>query len=66
MSSQYQTFGKLSWGLTACDGPNGYSGLYGAAPNGGETTDDAAIKEFDRLALISQDIIRHLIINKED
>lgn len=26
-----------------------------------EATDDAAIKEFDRLALISSDIIRHLI-----
>ena len=31
-----------------------------------ESSDDKAIKEFDRLALISQDIIRHLIINKED
>ena len=31
-----------------------------------EAGDDKAIKEFDRLALISQDIIRHLIINKED
>ncbi len=31
-----------------------------------EANDDKAIKEFDRLALISNDIIRHLIINKED
>ena len=31
-----------------------------------ETGDDKAIKEFDRLALISKDIIRHIIINKED
>ena len=31
-----------------------------------EASDDKAIKEFDSLALISQDIIRHLIINKED
>ena len=31
-----------------------------------EAGDDKAIKEFDRLALISQDIIRHLIVNKED
>lgn len=31
-----------------------------------ESNDDKAIKEFDRLALISNDIIRHLIINKED
>ena len=31
-----------------------------------EAGDDKAIKEFDRLALISNDIIRHIIINKED
>ena len=31
-----------------------------------EAGDDKAIKDFDRLALISNDIIRHIIINKED
>lgn len=31
-----------------------------------ETNDDKAVKEFDRLALISNDIIRHIIIKKED
>ncbi len=31
-----------------------------------EANDDKATKEFDRLALISNDIIRHIIINKED
>ena len=31
-----------------------------------EASDDKAVKEFDRLALISNDIIRHIIINKED
>ncbi len=30
-----------------------------------ESKDDKAIKEFDRLALISSDLIRHLIIRKE-
>ncbi len=30
-----------------------------------EAKDDKAIKEFDRLALISSDIIRHLITKKE-
>ena len=30
-----------------------------------EANDDKAVKEFDRLALISSDIIRHLIIRKE-
>ena len=30
-----------------------------------EANDDKAIKEFDRLALISNDIIRHLITKKE-
>ena len=31
-----------------------------------EAKDDKAIKEFDRLALISKDIVRHLITKKED
>ncbi len=31
-----------------------------------EANDDAAIKEFDRLALISKDVIRHLITKVED
>jgi len=32
-----KTFGPESWGLTACDGPRGYHGGYGADPN---TTDN--------------------------
>ena len=31
-----------------------------------ESKDDKAIKEFDRLALISSDVIRHLITKIED
>ena len=31
-----------------------------------EASDDKAIKEFDRLALISSDIVRHLITKLED
>ena len=31
-----------------------------------EAKDDKAVKEFDRLALISNDVIRHIVINKED
>ena len=31
-----------------------------------ETEDDKAIKEFDRLALINANVIRHLVISKED
>jgi hypothetical protein len=34
MAPQYKTIGPNSWGLTACDGPNGYNGLYGAPPSG--------------------------------
>lgn len=33
-SKKFKTFGENSWGLTACDGPYGYSGKYGAAPSG--------------------------------
>jgi hypothetical protein len=31
-SEKFKTFGKDSWGITACDGPGGYSGAYGAPP----------------------------------
>lgn len=31
-----------------------------------ESSDDKAIREFDRLALISNDIVRHLITKVED
>ena len=31
-----------------------------------EANDDKAIKEFDRLALISADVVRHLITKKEN
>lgn len=32
-SKKFKTFGENSWGLTACVGPNGYSGGYGAKPS---------------------------------
>lgn len=31
-SNKFKTFGENSWGLTACAGPSGYSGGYGAMP----------------------------------
>lgn len=34
MQDTYQTLSAVAWGLSACDGPNGYSGLYGAPPSG--------------------------------
>ncbi|BAM00289.1 MULTISPECIES: glucoamylase family protein [Caldilinea] len=34
MQERYQTLGPRSWGLSAADGPDGYSGLYGAPPSG--------------------------------
>lgn len=37
-ANQFKTFGPNSWGLTACDGPNGYSGKYGAPPSGYDDT----------------------------
>jgi hypothetical protein len=33
-SDKFKTFSATSWGLTACDGPNGYEGKYGSAPSG--------------------------------
>ncbi len=38
-SDIFKTFGDDSWGMSACDGPNGYSGYYGSKPSG--YTDDA-------------------------
>lgn len=32
-SNKFKTFGANSWGLTACDGPRGYTGCYGAPPS---------------------------------
>ena len=46
-------------------GRNTYKSGYYFVVNA-ESSDDKAIKEFDRLALISNDIIIHIIINKED
>jgi hypothetical protein len=34
MQDKYETLGPLAWGLSAGDGPKGYSGLYGAPPSG--------------------------------
>lgn len=34
MDLDYETIGPDAWGLTACDGPDGYNGLYGAPPSG--------------------------------
>lgn len=38
MASKFKTLGPQSWGLTACDGPDGYNGLYGAQPSGYDNT----------------------------
>lgn len=34
MDARYKTLGPDAWGLSACDGPNGYEGRYGAPPSG--------------------------------
>lgn len=34
-ADDYKTYGTNSWGATACDGPNGYKGPYGAGPSSG-------------------------------
>lgn len=34
MDAKYLTLGPNAWGLTACDGPQGYEGRYGAPPSG--------------------------------
>lgn len=34
-AAKYKSYGSDSWGATACDGPNGYTGAYGSNPTGG-------------------------------
>ncbi len=34
MDDKFETLGPNAWGLTACDGPEGYNGFYGAPPSG--------------------------------
>jgi hypothetical protein len=34
MDQKFTTLGPDAWGLSACDGPEGYNGLYGAPPSG--------------------------------
>lgn len=34
LSDEYKSFNENSWGLSACDSPHGYEGLYGAPPSG--------------------------------
>ncbi len=38
MQDKFQTIGPNAWGLTACDGPDGYDGRYGAPPSGYDNT----------------------------
>lgn len=43
-SSKYKTYSDKSWGATACDGPNGYTGAYGSTPtSGGKPLTDGTI-----------------------
>ncbi|MBP3961727.1 glucoamylase family protein [Paenibacillus lignilyticus] len=41
----FRTFGPDAWGLTACDGPTGYSGRYGAAPSGRDSANDQHVPD---------------------
>ncbi|WGS64620.1 glucoamylase family protein [Marinitoga aeolica] len=34
LSNKFKSFSKDRWGLSACDSPNGYNGLFGAPPSG--------------------------------
>lgn len=38
LKDDYKTFANGGWGITACDGPKGYEGLYGSAPSGSNST----------------------------
>ena len=56
-----QSMGQRELAYEIKDFKSGYYYLFEV-----ESKDDKAIKEFDRLALINKDIIRHLITKIED
>lgn len=59
--TNYKEMGQRELAYEIKDFKNGYYFLFNL-----EASDDKAIKEFDRLALISNDVIRHLITKLED
>ena len=59
--TEEQALGQKELAYEIKDFKSGYYFLFEV-----EANDDKAIKEFDRLALISNDIIRHLITKVED
>ena len=59
--TNYKELGQKELAYEINDFNNGYYFLINL-----EASDDKAIKEFDRLALISKDVIRHLITKLED
>lgn len=59
--TDFKELGQKELAYEINDFTNGYYFLINL-----EASDDKAIKEFDRLALISKDIVRHLITKLED
>lgn len=57
----FKEMGQRELAYEIKDFKNGYYFLFNL-----EASDDKAIKEFDRLALISNDVIRHLVTKLED
>ncbi len=59
--TNFKDMGQKELAYEIKDFKNGYYFLINL-----ESSDDKAIKEFDRLALISNDVVRHLITKLED
>ena len=59
--TNFKDYGQRELAYEIKDFKNGYYYLVNL-----ESSEDKAIKEFDRLALISNDVIRHLITKLED
>ncbi len=58
---EYKEMGQRELAYTIKNYKNGYYFLIIA-----ESENDEAVKEFDRVALINEDIIRHLVVKDED
>lgn len=50
--TNYNTFSTSSWGLSACDGPDGYSGAYGNGPSTGDHYNDGTVALYAAVASI--------------
>lgn len=69
LSDKYKTYSDSSWGFTACDGPNGYTGAYGIFPCSGGNYVDGTVPPcgaIGSLVFVPEEAIRAMKHYRED